>query len=78
MVFLDHDAVAAAHCIAAAAPADHVDDAEKWIENAKSLLPGDYREEVYKAKTGVDALSCNHEDTETFLRCKRCHKWLKQ
>lgn len=54
------------------------EDAEKWIENAKNLLPGDYREEVYKAKTGVDALSCNHEDTETFLRCKRCHKWLKQ
>ena len=52
------------------------EDAEEWIHKAENLLPADYKAEVHKAKTGVDDLECDHEETEPYLKCKKCGKWL--
>jgi len=53
------------------------DLALEWIHKAENLLPTDYKAEVHKAKTGVDDLECEHRETETYLKCKKCGKWLK-
>ena len=53
-----------------------LEDAEEWIHKAENLLPADYKAEVHKAKTGVDDLECDHEETEPYLKCKKCGKWL--
>jgi hypothetical protein len=48
----------------------------EWIHKAEALLPTDYKAEVHKAKTGVDDLECDHSDTEPYLKCRKCGKWL--
>ena len=50
--------------------------AVEWIHKAEALLPTDYKAEVHKAKTGIDDLTCDHEETEPYLKCKKCGKWL--
>lgn len=51
--------------------------ATDWIDKAQNLLPTDYKAAIHKAKTGIDDLQCDHLETETYLKCKACGKWLK-
>lgn len=53
------------------------ESAIEWIAKAQSLLPNDYKAEVHKAKTGVSDLECEHQNTESYLKCLDCGKWLR-
>lgn len=52
-------------------------DITGWLDKAKHLIEGDFKDEINKAKGKKSYLDCEHKNTETLTKCLDCGKWLK-
>lgn len=47
-------------------------------EKSKSLTIKDWKDELNMLQGLESYIGCEHTDYETYIKCKRCGKWLKQ
>jgi DNA-binding transcriptional MerR regulator len=50
----------------------------EYIEKASYLPQKDWMDELRQLEGYKSYLECEHQETETFLRCLGCGKWIKQ
>ena len=59
-------------------PVVNEENKEELIEKANSLAINDFEDEVRILKGRTSRLDCSHKETESWVKCKSCQKWLKR
>lgn len=53
-------------------------DIPEIYEKCKTLTIKDWKDELHMLEGYSSYLGCTHDKYETYIKCKRCGKWLKQ